>query len=87
MPVEHRRKVWSNSPIERIDKEVKRRTDVVAVFADRDSGTRLVGAILLGQHEEWQYGERRYLSETSMRRLLDNLHDQPQEQGQFSLTA
>jgi hypothetical protein len=37
--------------------------------------TRLVGAILLEQHEEWHYGERRYLSETSMRRLVDTLLD------------
>ena len=74
MPTEHWRKIWSNNPIERVNREIKRRTDVVQIFPDRDSVTRLVGAILLEQHEEWQYGERRYLSETSMRRLLDTLH-------------
>ena len=75
MPTEHWRKIWSNNPIERVNREIKRRTDVVQIFPDRDSVTRLVGAILLEQHEEWQYGERRYLSETSMRRLLDTLND------------
>jgi transposase-like protein len=68
-PAEHWRKIWSNNPIERLNREVKRRADVVQIFPDRASVVRLVGAVLLDQHEEWQYGERRYLSETSMRRL------------------
>ncbi len=88
MPTEHWRKIWSNNPIERVNREIKRRTDVVQIFPDRDSVTRLVGAILLEQHEEWQYGERRYLSETSMRRLLDTLHHQPPDtHPTLSLTA
>lgn len=73
-PTEHWRKIWSNNPIERLNKEIKRRTDVVQIFPDRDSVIRLVGAVLVDQHEEWQYGEaRRYLSETSIRRLTDQL--------------
>ena len=44
------------------------------VFPDRDSVTRLIGSVLLEQHEEWQYGERRYLSQASLRRLTDMLH-------------
>ena len=74
MPAEHWRKLWSNNPIERLNREIKRRADVVQIFPDRGSVTRLIGAILLEQHEEWHYGERRYLSETSMRRLIDTLH-------------
>ncbi len=72
-PSEHWRKIWSNNPIERLNREIKRRADVVQIFPDRGSVTRLIGAILLEQHEEWHYGERRYLSETSMRRLTETL--------------
>jgi len=75
LPREHWQKVWSNNPIERLNREIKRRADVVQIFPDRGSVTRLIGAILLEQHEEWHYGERRYLSETSMRRLIDTLHE------------
>ena len=46
---------------------------MVQVFPDSDSVTRLIGSVLLEQHEEWQYGERRYLSQTSLRRLTDML--------------
>ena len=73
-PREHWTKIWSNNPIERLNREIKRRADVVQVFPDRDSVTRLIGSVLLEQHEEWQYGERRYLSQTSLQRLTDMLH-------------
>ena len=75
MPTDHWRKLWSNNPIERLNREIKRRSDVVQIFPDRGSVTRLVGAILLEQHEEWHYGERRYLSEVSMRKLIGTLHN------------
>ena len=88
MPIEHWRKLWSNNPIERLNREIKRRADVVQIFPDRDSVTRLIGAILLEQHEEWHYGERRYLSETSMRKLIDTLyHDTKTPTGPLPLTA
>jgi transposase-like protein len=74
MPYEHWRKIWSNNPIERLNREIKRRADVVQIFPDKNSATRLIGAILVEQHEEWQHGERRYLSETSMRKLSHTLH-------------
>ena len=53
---------------------LERRADVVQVFPDHDSVTRLIGSVLLEQHEEWQHGERRYLSQTSLQRLTDMLH-------------
>lgn len=88
MPPEHWRKLWSNNPIERLNREIKRRADVVQIFPDRGSVTRLIGAILLEQHEEWHYGERRYLSETSMRRLIDTLYNRADNTpGHLPLTA
>ena len=62
-----------SNPIERLNREIKRRADVVQVFPDSESVTRLIGSVLLEQHEEWQYGERRYLSQTSLQRLTDML--------------
>ena len=69
-PVSHWKKIWSTNPLERVNKEIKRRTDVVGVFPDPAARLRLAGSVLVETHDEWQVSERRYLSEGSMA-LLD----------------
>ena len=68
-PRAHWQKIWSTNPLERINKEIKRRSRVVGIFPNQASAIRLVGAILADLHDEWQATERRYLSEHSMATL------------------
>ncbi len=65
-PHAHWRKLWSTNPIERLNREVKRRTDVVGIFPNTAALLRLSACVLIEAHDEWQDGDRRYLSEESM---------------------
>ena len=73
-PVSHWKKIWSTNPLERVNKEIKRRTDVVGIFPNEAAVLRLAGAVLLEVHDEWAVAERRYLAEGSMA-LLDRAGD------------
>ncbi len=68
-PTEHHRQLHSTNPLERLNKEIKRRSNVVGIFPNPAALIRLVGAVLLEQDEEWTVAERRYFSVGSMARL------------------
>ncbi|QQS02318.1 MAG: IS256 family transposase [Austwickia sp.] len=68
-PVAHWKKIWSTNPLERVNKEIKRRTDVVGVFPNPPALLRLAGAVLVEIHDEWAVTDRRYLSEGSMKAI------------------
>jgi transposase-like protein len=70
IPQEHWTRIYSNNFLERLNKEVKRRTNVVGIFPDQASVIRLVGAVLQEQADEWQIA-RRFISLESMRKLYD----------------
>ena len=70
-PAQHRVKLHSTNPLERLNGEIKRRTDVVGIFPNDAAITRLVGALLLEQNDEWQL-QRRYMQLEGLQTLSDN---------------
>jgi transposase-like protein len=74
-PVEHRRQVYSTNPLERLNKELKRRSAVVGIFPNRQAVLRLFCALLAEQNDEWLVGQHRYFSEASMAKILHPKED------------
>lgn len=75
-PAQHRTKLHSTNPLERLNKEVKRRADVVGIFPDEKSIMRLIGAVLMEQNDDWQL-QHRYMQLEAMVELLQPTEDDP----------
>jgi len=76
-PPAHWPKIWSNNPIERLNREIKRRTDVVQIFPNPESVIRLVGALLVETNDEMLAADRRYIAEASVALILNDDHQLP----------
>ena len=71
-PAQHRAKLHSTNPLERVNGEIKRRTEVVGIFPNEDAIVRLVGAILLEQNDEWAVQRGRYMTLETIAPLSDD---------------
>ncbi len=72
-PAQHRAKIHSTNPIERLNGEIKRRSDVVGIFPNEDAVTRLIGALLLEQNAEWAVQRALYMALETIATLGDHL--------------
>ena len=72
-PREHWTKIWSTNPLERVNRELARRNDVVGIFPNRDALLRLGTALLVEQHDEWLTMGKRYLTQASLNQLIGGL--------------
>ena len=79
-PQAHWRKIWSTNPLERLNGEIKRRTNVVGIFPNDAAIARLVTAVIVETHDEWAVSGRRYLAEDSMANLHTYLPADPTDQ-------
>ena len=86
-PKEHWRQLWSNNSLERLNKEIRRRTDVVGIFPNRAAVVRLVGAVLAEQNDEWAVASRRYMSVESLAKALADPAAQPEEVMEIAAAA
>ena len=68
-PTNHWQKIWSTKPLERLNAEIKRRTNVIGIFPNDAAALRLIIAVCVETHDEWSVSERRYLSQKSMDQL------------------
>jgi putative transposase len=71
-PVSHWQKIWSTNSFERLNAEIKRRTNVVGIFPNDAAALRLITAVCVPTHDEWSVSERRYLSQESMDQLKES---------------
>jgi len=86
-PQAHWRKIWSTNPLERVNGEIKRRTNVVGIFPNDAAIARLVTAVCVETHDEWAVAERRYLSEESMAKLYAEPEPALTEEEPLAITA
>jgi transposase-like protein len=87
LPVEHWRQIWSNNPQERLNREIRRRTDVVGIFPNREAVVRLVGAVLSEQHDEWAVARRYMSAEPLAKARMTVIEGEPGEEVMPALVA